>query len=573
MALRREITTRITDLLKKNPKGLSITEIVKSGGINRNTAGRYLDNLLVSGQVEMRQFGMAKIYSLSHRLPVSSVLSISSEFVMHLDASLRIVYLNQPFLDLLGISEKEITGKNIEYSAIPRFFDETFPMVLSWIHDGLAGTEFKGELEVPTQGRISLCRVTPMVFNNGQKGVSVLFEDITQKKRGEAKLRESEARLRSIIHVAPIGIGVVADRIILEVNDRLCRMTGYTEDELVGHSARKIYATQKEYDRVGEVKYGQIRRTGTGSIETQWVKKDGTIIDVLVSSTPLDPANESAGVTFTALDITERQRADAALRESEARYRSLSEVSQDMIYVIDKDDRVLYINRQAADFLRKPADALVGRLRTSLFPTDIAIDQLKALRQVFATGEPVRSDGSMTVGDRVMWFDHALVPLPDAEGRITSALGVSRDITKRIATEHEQRQNERNNRFIAEHSVDIINRMTPECIFTYISPSVTTLLGYTEQEVLGTYVLAMVHPDDRPGAVKNIADIRSNGRDTITSSFRFRHKDGHYLWFESTTRVIRDAAGEIQEFLNISRNIPGEAASLRTTGKKGIRTG
>jgi PAS domain-containing protein len=73
--------------------------------------------------------------------------------------------------------------------------------------------------------------------------------------------------------------------------------------------------------------------------------------------------------------------------------------------------------------------------------------------------------------------------------------------------------------------------------------------------------------------VKNITEIRSSGLDTITSSFRFRHKDGHYLWFESTTRIVRDAAGQIQEFLNISRNIPGEAASLRTPGKKGIRTG
>jgi PAS domain S-box-containing protein len=573
MALRREITTRIADLLKKNPQGLSITEIVKNGGINRNTAGRYLDNLLVSGQVEMRQFGMAKIYSLSHRLPVSSVLSISSEFVMHLDASLRIVFLNQPFLDLLGTGEKEITGKNIEYSKIPSFFDETFPPVLAGIREGLAGTEFKGELEVPSQARIFLCRITPMVFNNGQKGVSVLFEDITQQKRGEVRLRESETRLRSIIYVAPIGIGVVADRIILEVNDRLCRMTGYPAEELVGHPARKIYATQEEFDRVGDLKYGEIRKTGTGSIETQWMRKDGTVIDVLVSSTPLNPADMSAGVTFTALDITERKRADAALRESEARYRSLSEFSQDMIYVIDRDDRVLYINQKAAAFLGKPGEALVGRLRSSLFPPDTATDQYREIQQVFLTGEPVRSEGPMTVGDKVIWLDHALVPVPDAEGRITSVLGVSRDITKRVAAEQEQRQNERNNRFIAEHSVDIINRLTPECIFTYISPSVTTLLGYTEREVLGTSVLALVHPDDLHGVTEKIATIRSSGQDTITSSFRFRHKEGHYLCFESSTRVVRDAEGQVREFLNISRNIDGETAGLRKKGREKIRTG
>ncbi|MDD1693594.1 MAG: PAS domain S-box protein, partial [Methanoregula sp.] len=539
----------------QNPQGLSITEIVKTVGINRNTAGRYLENMLVSGQVEMRHFGMAKIYSLSRRLPVSSVLAISSEFVMQLNSGLRIVFLNKPFIDLLGTSESEITGTNIEFSAIPPFFDDMFPRVLTWIHEGLAGTEFRGELEVPSQGRIFSCRITPTVFNNGQKGVSVIFEDITQRKRNEALLRESEARLRSIIHVAPIGIGVVTDRILLEVNDQLCRMTGYTADELLGHSARKLYATQKEYDRVGEIKYRQIKKSRIGSIETQWRKKDGTIIDILLSSTPLNPADMSAGVTFTALDITERQQADTALRESEARYRSLSEASQDMIFVIDREDRVLYINQKAADFLRKPVKTVIGQPRSTHFPPDISTYQYRMLQQVFATGQPVRNESPMTVGDRVVWFDHALVPIPDAEGKVTSVLGVSRDITKRVAAEREQWQNLQNNRFIAEHSVDIINIQTPECICTYTSPSVTTLLGYTEQEVLGKSVLALVHPDDLPGVMKDLAAIRSSGKDTIISSFRFRHKGGHYLWFESTTRIIRDDTGQIKEFLSISRDI------------------
>ena len=85
MVLRKEITIEIKDLLKKNPQGLSITEIVGLIDVNRNTAGRYLENLLVSGQVEMRRFGMAKIYMLSQRVPLSAVLSISSELVMQLD--------------------------------------------------------------------------------------------------------------------------------------------------------------------------------------------------------------------------------------------------------------------------------------------------------------------------------------------------------------------------------------------------------------------------------------------------------------------------------------------------------
>ena len=96
MALKKEITGKIKALLEKNPQGLSITEIVRSADINRNTAGRYLENLLVSGQVEMRRFGMTKIYKISQRVPLSAVLSISSELVVQLDGFLRIVFVNEP---------------------------------------------------------------------------------------------------------------------------------------------------------------------------------------------------------------------------------------------------------------------------------------------------------------------------------------------------------------------------------------------------------------------------------------------------------------------------------------------
>ena len=86
MVLKREIADQIKDLLQKNPQGLSIAEIVESIKINRNTAGRYLENLLISGHVELRRFGMAKIYRISQRVPLSAVLSISAESVVQLDS-------------------------------------------------------------------------------------------------------------------------------------------------------------------------------------------------------------------------------------------------------------------------------------------------------------------------------------------------------------------------------------------------------------------------------------------------------------------------------------------------------
>ena len=139
MGLSRQITASITDLLKEHPQGLSITDIVKKIDISRNTAGRYLENLLVSGQVEMRHFGMAKIYALSHRIPESAMLSITSDLVMQLDANLRIIFANEPFLKILGVPSAELFGKNIEYTAAVTVFGDALENFIKDIIQKQAG--------------------------------------------------------------------------------------------------------------------------------------------------------------------------------------------------------------------------------------------------------------------------------------------------------------------------------------------------------------------------------------------------------------------------------------------------
>jgi PAS domain S-box-containing protein len=133
--------------------------------------------------------------------------------------------------------------------------------------------------------------------------------------------RQAEASLRSIFRVAPIGIGVVHNRVLTRVNDCICEMLGYAAEELEGRSARILYPTDEDFEFVGREKYLQIHARGTGSVETRWQRKDGEIIDVLLSSTPLDPSDWAKGVTFTALDITARKQAEQERLRLEDRLR------------------------------------------------------------------------------------------------------------------------------------------------------------------------------------------------------------------------------------------------------------
>ena len=115
---------------------------------------------------------------------------------------------------------------------------------------------------------------------------------------------------------------------------------------------------------------------------------------------------------------------------------------------------------------------------------------------------------------------------------------------------------------MTDNSIDIISRLTPECILTYVSPSITPVLGYEEGEVVGRSMLELIHPEDLEKVKRDLVIIPPAGTNTRISTFRFRHRKGHYLLFESSTKIIRDEkTGRIREFLNVSRDITGRAAS------------
>jgi PAS domain S-box-containing protein len=125
-------------------------------------------------------------------------------------------------------------------------------------------------------------------------------------------------------------------------------MIGYSADELVGQSARVAYESDKEFERVGKVKYSEIQERGVGSVETRFKRKDGSVLDVFLSSSAVNPGDLSKGAIFTVLDITERKKVEVALRESEEKYRILVESSIDGIAIVQGTE-MKFVNKALLD--------------------------------------------------------------------------------------------------------------------------------------------------------------------------------------------------------------------------------
>ncbi|WP_317136635.1 helix-turn-helix domain-containing protein [Methanochimaera problematica] len=107
---KRELS-RVMELLKDEPRGLSITDISRLLNMNRNSVSKYLNMLLISGHVDMRSIGVAKVYFLSHRVPISAMLDFSSDAIVVLGGDQRIVQANDNFLAFTGYEREELAGK------------------------------------------------------------------------------------------------------------------------------------------------------------------------------------------------------------------------------------------------------------------------------------------------------------------------------------------------------------------------------------------------------------------------------------------------------------------------------
>ncbi|MBW1841101.1 MAG: DUF3365 domain-containing protein [Deltaproteobacteria bacterium] len=144
-----------------------------------------------------------------------------------------------------------------------------------------------------------------------------LKKEIEERKQAEMMLKRSENTLKSILQSAPIGIGLITNRIIEWTNDQFQHMIGYSRDELERENARILYDSDEEYERVGSEIKSQIKKLGTGTTESQFRCRDGRIIDVLLKSALINPGDHSKERIFTVMDITQTKLMQDQLIRSE----------------------------------------------------------------------------------------------------------------------------------------------------------------------------------------------------------------------------------------------------------------
>ena len=277
-------------------------------------------------------------------------------------------------------------------------------------------------------------------------GIIVLFlfmkanTSIVERTKAEAELKKRKDELKSIFRAAPTGIGVVCNRVIQQVNDRVCEITGYARNELIGQSARIFYPSDEEYEYLGREKYRQIKEQGSGTVETRFKHKNGKIIHVLMGSTPLDPADLSAGVTFTVLDITKRKHSEAALIEEKEFTETILNSQQDTFFLFEiASGRAIRWNRAFNLITGYTDEEIAGMLVPKAYcsPEDLS--------RAASFTEKVLKKGIGRIALDLICKDGRTIPteynisvVKDNDGNPKYFISIGRDMTERKQAEKEK---------------------------------------------------------------------------------------------------------------------------------------
>ena len=322
------------------------------------------------------------------------------------------------------------------------------------------------------------------------------------------------------------------------VSDTWLETLGYGRDEVLGRPLSDFLTAQSRVHAVRDVLPELFRSGRCENVQYRMVKRDGGVIDVLLSAVLDDnPLGRGRGSLAVITDVTALKQTKRELAESEARYRFLAENTSDVIMLLDRTGRRLYVS-QACRVLAgyEPEEMLAIRSAQMIHPEDV--ERVLAIlhnetAQVTVTYRMRRKDGSY------IWVEASFKPV-EVNGRSDRCLLMIRDIEERMAAQRRLEDSEARYRLLADNSGDMVFQLDRDLVRRYVSPACREILGYEPDQLIGIKPVSMAHPDDAARLSLVFETLMSGAADRQSIIVRMRHRDGRWIWVEAHLRALKD---------------------------------
>jgi diguanylate cyclase (GGDEF)-like protein/PAS domain S-box-containing protein len=373
------------------------------------------------------------------------------------------------------------------------------------------------------------------------------------------RLRLSEQRYRVVYQNAPMAILVSDDRQrITAWNRQAEQMFGWSADEVLGREFFDFMVPPDEQPQVlAAVQQAIGNAPDSQSLNWNLTKPGAAILCEWMNAALRDGDGRLSGVVSLAIDVTERNRLQEQLRASEENYRTLTETAPFPVVVTSlSDNTVLYVNHRAETQFHIRRSEAIGRNAPDYWADTaqrrIMLDLLHAQGQVTDFEAQLKDDHG-----NLFWV-YLSAALVTFDGKPAAFVSFN-DISERKRIEQALRDSERHYRLLAENAFDVIWTMDLQGRFTYVSPSVERLRGYSVEEVMQQTVEQALTPESAQRAAAGMRHVLEAG-EVLQHHWELEQpcKDGSTVWTDVMVSLMHDADGKPSGILGITRDITEE---------------
>ena len=479
----------------------------------------------------------------------------SRDGIVILDQNGKVYEANRQFAEMLGYTHEEAA----ELHAWDWDTQWTREQLLGMVQSvDAAGDHFETyhrrkdgttiDVEISTNGAVCA----------GQKLVFCVCRDITKRKQMEKALQDSEEKLRKMFESVTDGISVIdLNGVITETNQRTVEIHGFaSRDELVGKNAFELVAPRDHKRIAGNMR--QALKQGTiNGVEYTLLKPDGTEFPGELSTSVLkDAAGKVIGHITIVRDITERKRAEEALRESEEFRSSLLANSPNPIGVINPDSSIRYVNPALEKLTGFSAAELIGKKAPYPYWTQATLKKtIMGFRKAMRQGDLRAEELFQKKNGELFWVKITSTPVMN-NGDFKYLLTNWVDITKRKQVEEALRQSEKKYKNLAEATSDLIWEADERGTFTFVGPRIKDILGYETNEVIGKMrTLNLTTKAEARKWLKLFKEINAKKEPFSGFEITHLHKNGTPVLFEISGIPTFDSDGNFKGYVGVNKNI------------------
>jgi PAS domain S-box-containing protein len=488
-----------------------------------------------------------------------SLVETAGAGVASADVQGNLTFANETLCKMLGYSRDELVGKAFINFVHP----DDVERVAALFIEGLAHPELEFHLEfrvVHNDGHSIwiYSSPTPVFYKSELVGGNAIIYEITERKRVEEELKEREARYSYLFEHSQVANALVGlDGTIIDVNDSAAQLYGYDKSEIIGRNLLEFFPGESG-DKAAEAFAAGLKGDYNAPTEYSVFTKSGPRTFLFPGGYHvLLEGGKQVGFLISAVDITGRNEALEILKQSEEKYRTILEETQDGYFEVDLAGNFTFVNDALCRQFSYSKEELIGMNNRNVTAFSDIENVYKAFNQVYRTGEPirdftlttVRKDGTNGLGEI------SVFPIRNDKGDIVGFRGIGRDVAGRLQMIEDLRRSEERYRTVLDEMEEAYYEIDLAGNLTFFNDALIRKAGISREELIGLGFKDYLPAKDVGRVFKAFNQVYKTGKPIKGIPLQVIRKDGNIISSEDSIVPLKNKAGEVIGFRGVSHDV------------------